>query len=457
MEVFAVIVSLLLLIFLAYRGFSVILVAPICALLAVALSGNATLLGTYTEIFMRGLGNFIIKYFPIFLLGAIFGKVMDHSGAARSIAHWIVGKLGSGQAILAIVLSCAILTYGGVSIFIVAFGVFPMAKELFKAAEIPKRLIPGSIGLGSFTFSMTALPGTIQIHNVIPMPYFRTDAFAAPIFGLVASGLIFGLGLVYLQFRAGKARSMKEGYGFDEVLEEVNKEGQPPIALAFMPVLLLIVGNFVFSNVWIPTWNVDYLQSATFGHTDLDNVRGIWGIILAMSLAIGFSLLAFRKSMGEPKSTINEGISGTMLPLFNTASEVGYGSTIATLTGFELIKNFVLGLFSENPLLSLAVAVNMLAGITGSASGGLAIALETLGAEFYELALVKDIDPELMHRIATMASSGLDSLPHNGAVITLLMICGLTHRQSYKEIGVTTLLIPLSIMFAMVLAVSAFY
>jgi len=457
MEVLAVIVSLLLLIFLAYRGFSVILVAPICALLAVALSGNATLLGSYTEIFMRGLGNFIIKYFPIFLLGAIFGKVMDHSGAARSIAQWIVGKLGTGQAILAIVLSCAILTYGGVSIFIVAFGVFPMAKELFKAAGIPKRLIPGSIALGSFTFSMTALPGTIQIHNVIPMPYFRTDAFAAPVFGIVASVLIFALGLFYLQFQARKARRNEEGYGFEEVLQNRENGKQPHILLAMTPVMLLIVGNFVFSNIWIPTWNVEYLQSATFGNTDLENVRGIWGIILAMSLAIGFSLLAFRHSMARPKATLNEGISGTMLPLFNTASEVGYGSTIATLAGFELIKNFVLGLFTESPLLSLAVAVNMLAGITGSASGGLAIALETLGAEFYELALAKEIDPELMHRIAAMASSGLDSLPHNGAVITLLMICGLTHRQSYKEIGVTTLLIPISVMFAMVLIVSAFH
>jgi len=456
MEVFAVIISLLLLIYLAYRGFSVILVAPICALLAVALSGNATLLGTYTEIFMRGLGNFIIRYFPIFLLGAIFGKVMDHSGAARSIAQWIVGKLGTEQAILAIVLSCAILTYGGVSIFIVAFGVFPMAKELFKAAEIPKRLIPGSIALGSFTFSMTALPGTIQIHNVIPMPYFRTDAFAAPVFGMVASVLIFGLGLSYLKWQARKAKVMQEGYGFDEAFQIIDKEKQPTIGFAIIPVMILIIGNFLFSNLWIPTWNVDYLQSTTFGNTDLENVRGIWGIIMAMSLAIGLSLMIFRKTITTPKSTINDGISGTMLPLFNTASEVGYGSTIATLAGFELIKNFVLGLFSDNPLLSLAVAVNMLAGITGSASGGLAIALETLGAEFYELAIAKDINPELMHRIAAMASSGLDSLPHNGAVITLLMICDLTHRQSYKEIGVTTLLIPLSVMFAMVVGVSAY-
>jgi len=455
MEVLAVVISLLLLMYLAYRGFSVILVAPLMALLAVVLSGSTEVMGHYTEIYMRGLGNFIIRYFPIFLLGAIFGKLMDQSGAAASIANGIIKNLGARHAIIAIVLSCAVLTYGGVSIFIVAFGVYPMAKSLFQKADIPKRLVPGTIALGSFTFSMTALPGTIQIHNVIPMPYFKTDAFAAPLFGLLSSLLIASLGILYLNGRSKSARENQEGYGFPDQMESKQSE-LPNLFLSLVPIFLLISLNFLFANIIIPRWDLAYLQTEKFGFTTADNVKGIWAIIAAMSITVSLMVILLKKQLPNPLSSINEGIGGTMLPLFNTASEVGYGTTIATLAGFEVIKMFVLTLFPEKPLLSVAVAVNFLAGITGSASGGLAIALETLGERFHQMALDHDISTELMHRVSSMASSGLDSLPHNGAVITLLMICGLSHRQSYKEIAVTTLLIPVSVLISMILLISYF-
>lgn len=453
MEVLAILISLLLLMVLAYRGFSVILVAPLMAMLAVVLSGSTEIMGHYTEIFMRGLGNFIIRYFPIFILGAIFGKLMGQSGAAASIAGGIIKNLGAKHAIIAIVLSCAVLTYGGVSIFIVAFGVYPMAKSLFHKADIPKRLIPGSIALGSFTFSMTALPGTIQIHNVIPMPYFKTDAFAAPIFGLVSSLAIASLGIIYLNGRRKSAWKNNENYGFSEEVE--NKQVElPNLYLSLLPIFLLISLNFLFANVIIPSWDLEYLQAEKFGRTAADTVKGIWAIIAAMVITVTLMVVLFKKYLTDPLVSINEGISNTMLPLFNTASEVGYGTTIATLAGFEIIKIFVLTLFPEKPLLSVAVAVNFLAGITGSASGGLAIALETLGERFYQMAVDQNINTELMHRVSAMASSGLDSLPHNGAVITLLMICGLTHRQSYKEIAVTTLLIPLTVLISMIVLIS---
>ena len=423
------------------------------ALLAVVLSGSTEVMGHYTEIYMKGLGNFIIRYFPIFLLGAIFGKLMDQSGAAASIANGIIRNLGARRAIIAIVLSCAVLTYGGVSIFIVAFGVYPMAKSLFQKADIPKRLVPGTIALGSFTFSMTALPGTIQIHNVIPMPYFKTDAFAAPVFGLVASLLIATLGIIYLNRRSISAQKNLEGYGFSEIVED-RQSDLPHLFLSVLPILMLISLNFIFANAIIPKWDLTYLQTEKFGFIDSDNVKGIWAIIAAMSITVTVMLIVLKKYIQNPMDSLNKSISNTMLPLFNTASEVGYGTTIATLAGFEVIKMFVLTLFPEKPLLSVAVAVNFLAGITGSASGGLAIALETLGDRFYQMALDQNINTELMHRVSSMASSGLDSLPHNGAVITLLMICGLTHRQSYKEIAVTTLLIPVTVLIMMILVIS---
>ncbi|UJP64560.1 GntP family permease [Mongoliitalea daihaiensis] len=453
MEIIAIISSLVLLMVLAYRGYPVILIAPLLAVLAVMISGEKGALAFYSEVFMKGLGNFIIKYFPIFLLGAIFGKLMDATGAARSISREIIARLGEKHAIIAVVASCALLTYGGVSIFIVAFGIFPMAKSLFQEANIPKRLIPGTIALGSFTFSMTALPGTVQIHNIIPIPYFQTDAFAAPLFGLIGSLIIASLGVTWLQYRSQTAQKQGLGYGFEEDNGH-HYASVPPFWKSLVPILFLISLNFLFSQLVIPKWDADFLQNPAFGNATLDSVKGIWSIILAMLLAIGLLILLHFKQLPKLKDDLQQGIQASLMPVFNTATEVGYGSTIAALAGFEMIKNYVLHTFQEIPLLSAALAINLLAGITGSASGGLAIALETLGSTYYEIMVREGVSLELMHRVASMASSGLDSLPHNGAVITLLMICGLTHRQSYLDIAITTLIIPVSTLFIMILSVS---
>ena len=209
--VFSIVLSLVLLMYLAYRGINVLILAPLLALLAVLFQGfggeSAPLLGTYTQVFMTSLGGYLIKYFPLFMLGAIFGKLMDDSGSARTIAHWVVMKMGKNQSILAVVLSCAILTYGGVSVFVVAFAVYPIAAALFREADVPKRLVPGAIALGSFTFTMTALPVTPQIQNAIPMPFFGTDPFAAPGLGFIGGLIMFLGGNIWLNTRAKRAQA----------------------------------------------------------------------------------------------------------------------------------------------------------------------------------------------------------------------------------------------------------
>ena len=190
--VIGIILSLVLLTLIAYRGLSVILFAPVCALLAAVIAGFP-LMPAYTELFMPKAVTYIKNFFPIFLLGAVFGKIMDDSGSAKAIAHAIANKLGKERSILAVVLSCAILTYGGVSLFVVAFAVYPIAAHLFKESGTPKFLVPGSIALGAFTFTMTALPGTPQIQNAIPMPFFKTTVYAAPILGTICGAMMFAL------------------------------------------------------------------------------------------------------------------------------------------------------------------------------------------------------------------------------------------------------------------------
>lgn len=451
LSVVGIMLSLLLLMMLAYRDVSVIVLAPICALLAVLLDGSLPVLAAYTQIYMGSVGNFIRDYFPLFLLGAIFGKLMEDSGAAAKISDVIINAVGKERTILAIVLSCAILTYGGVSLFVVVFAAFPLARSLFRQVDIPRRLIPATIGLGSFTFTMTALPGSPQIQNLIPMSYFRTNAFAAPGLGCIAGLVMFGLGMLWLNSRATRARRNSEGFGpllpMDENATDSAIAGRsqqlPSAWSAFTPIICVIGLNFAFSQFIIPGWNTDYLATELFGKTDISKVRGPWATILSMSVTLLITIAMHFRSFEQLKSSLTLGARSSLMPVFNTASEVGYGATIKALAGFVIVQKFVTGIAPSNPLISEAIAVNALAAITGSASGGLSIALNTLGETYYQRGLAAGIDPQLLHRIASMSCGGLDSLPHNGALITLLLICGVTHRQGYLDVAMVTIAGPL--------------
>jgi H+/gluconate symporter-like permease len=463
------------LIFLSYRGFSVLLLAPLMALVAVSL-GGAPVLASYTQIFMPALGSFIVKYFPLFLLGALFGKLMDDTGAARALARAIIARLGERNAIPAVVLSCALLTYGGVSLFVVAFAVYPIAAALFERARLTPRLIPAAIALGAFTFTMTALPGTPAIQNAIPMPYFGTTAFAAPGIGFVAGAIMLGLGLLWLGYRAKRAhesprpaaareRSRKElreyaqGEGYDvlEIGETHADEAAdlPAVWLAATPIVLVVALNYLFAAHLLPAIDRGYLAEERFGPVSFDSVRGVWAILVALSVSILAMVILGRRRLRSFRATLDDGANAATAPAFNTASLVGFGAVVASLPAFDAIRDAVLGIFPGNPLVSLAVSVNILAGITGSASGGMSIALQTLGATYLELGRSAGIDPELLHRVTAIATGGLDALPHNGAVITLLSVCRMSHAEAYRDIFVVACAIPI-LALVTILALASF-
>lgn len=456
LSVIAVVISLVLLMYFAYRGVTVLLLAPLMAALAVVLSGDARwLLPMYTDTFMSALGNYAMQFLPLFLLGALFGKLMADSGAASTLSHWIVQKLGKKHAILTVVLACGLLTYGGVSLFVVAFAVYPIARNLFEEADVPKRLIPATIALGAFTFTMTALPGSPAIQNAIPIPYFGTNVFAAPGLGLIAAAIMLGGGLTWLLRRAASAKAAGEGFGQHEdegeavalktpeqTAAEAARHAQIPLFVALMPLLLVIGVNALFTYVVFPSMDLSYI-SERFPRTDPSRLMGLWSLVISLLVACTALIVARLGHWHNLKDTINQGVFGFMLPLFNTASEVGYGAVIAALAGFAVIRDAVLRV-SENPLISEAVAMNVLAGITGSSSGGMSIALQTLGADYLQMAQAAGISPELMHRVAVIAAGGMDTLPHSGAIITLLAICKLTHRKSYLDIAAVTMLSPIA-------------
>ncbi|TVP83749.1 MAG: GntP family permease [Thioalkalivibrio sp.] len=458
-----VVVALGLLIYLAYRGVSLLILTPALATFAVVATREGHALAAYTQIFMGGAGGFITLYFPIFLLGAVFGKLMEDSGSAQTLANGIIAKLGANRAILAVVLSGAVMTYGGVSLFVVAFAVFPIAAALFRQADIPKRLIPATIALGAFTFTMTALPGTPSIQNAIPMPFFGTSPFAAPGLGVITALVMFTLGMLWLQHRSRtlahegygdhpdaaftpdrELREKAAGEGFDLMELPVEKPPvkPPSFLVALLPLVTVIAVNLLFTFVVIPRMDTEFLALPLYGETNIEEVRGIWAVIAGLVTALLLLVAMNWRRLPQLKQSLDNGANASLVPIFNTASLVGFGAVIASLSAFLLIRDSVVQLGGDNPLISLAIAVNVLAGMTGSASGGMSIALSTLGDTYLEMARVAGIDPDLLHRVTAVATGGLDTLPHNGAVITLLAIAGLTHRQAYFDLAMVAMLAP---------------
>jgi H+/gluconate symporter-like permease len=436
--------SLILLMIAAYRGMSVILMAPLLAMLAVFLTDPAAVPTVFSGLFMEKVGSFLKLYFPVFLLGALFGKLVEISGFSRAIVTAVIGFVGARRAIPAIMIVTALLTYGGVSVFVAVFAVYPFAAEMFRRAGIPKRLVPATIGLGALTFTMDALPGTPQIQNIIP------TTWSAPILGLIGSVFIAGVGLTYLNWRRRGMAAAGEGYGAPETLvnepEAVDEDATavPPL-VALLPLLVVGVGNLVLTLV-IPRLahgqeevSVSLIGLAEPVVVKVAQVSALWAVEGALLLGIATILLTAWSTVARRFAEGSRAaVGGALLAGMNTAVEYGFGAVIAALPGFLVVKEALRAV--PNPLVNEAITVTSLAGITGSASGGLSIALAAMADQFSAAGAAAGIPPEVLHRIASMASGGMDSLPHNGAVITLLAVTGLTHRQAYKDIFALTMI-----------------
>jgi len=481
MGLFGILLGLALLIWLAYRGWSILLLAPAAALIAAAFAGGP-LLAYWTQTFMDSASRFVAQFFPLFLLGALFGKLMEDSSSVSTIARFMTERLGSARAILTVVLAGALVTYGGVSLFVAFFVLVPMARELFRTAGIPNRLIPPAITLGTSTFTMSALPGTPAIQNAIPMPFFGTTPLAAPGLGIIASAIMAAFGLWWLGRAAVQARRKGEGFGpgsavtIDEVAEDETVRQRattarefdppevhhgrpsreaPPIIFAVLPLVVVVSVNVLMSLVVLPQLDVSFLAEERFGATSLSAVAGVWSVVTALLAAILTVVAINWQRLPALRETMDSGANASVLPVLSVASLVGFGAVVAAVPAFDIVRDWVLSI-EGGPLVSLAVATNLLAALTGSASGGLTIALDALGSTYTRLAVEHGIDPSLLHRIAVMSAGTLDSLPQNGAVVTLLAVCGSTHRESYFDIVMAAIVGPVIALAAVIALGSEF-
>lgn len=454
-------VALAFLITMAYRGHSVLLLAPVAAAIAALLAG-APLLASYTQVFMPAAAKFIASFFPLFLVGAIFGQLMTSSGFAARIAGLASSLLGARHAILVTVVATALLTYGGINAWVVVFTIFPIAMSLFKLADVPRRLMPGAVAFGIFTFATAALPGTPQIHNAIPAPFFGTDTFAAPGLSVIGSLLVFGLGMAWLLYRERQLKAAGEHFADPTANERAGRVDPADLSLkwkaseekqvaptstlgagllALVPILVVVGFNALMTYVIVPNMSADYLAEEKFGGVELKTVAALWSVTSALVVGCLVVLLMNLGKIGQLGNDMSEGARNAVLPIFNTASEVGFGAVIASLAAFASIRDGIFGV-SDNPVVTSAISSAVISGVTGSASGGMSIALGAFGKDLAAQAQAQGIDMELMHRATSMASVSWDSLPHNGAIITLLLVMGLTHRESYKDIFVLTVLVP---------------
>jgi H+/gluconate symporter-like permease len=408
--------GLCLLIFLTIKGVNLFIAAPFCALIVavsnqmLVFTGEANFVVTY----MNGFSGFVASWFFMFLLGAIFGKFMEDTGAADSLARAIIRKLGYKQAIFAVVAACAVLTYGGVSVFVVAFSVYPMALSLFKDANLPRRFIPATMAFGSVTFTMTSA-GSPEIQNWIPIKFLGTSPFAAWEVSLVVAVFMAVFGYWWLKKMVTNAVNNGETFMAKEQDPHVKERELPHPATGFIPLLVVLLISFFLHEA--------YAQYAL--------IAALGGGVLAL-IIVNFK---YFQNMGE---AVNQGTTGALVAIGNTAAVVGFGAVAKTTVAFQETVELMTQL-PGNELVGAAVAVSVIAGLTGSASGGQAIALPEVAPHY----LAQGVDPNELHRIVSISSGALDSLPHNGYVVTTIRaICNETHQAAYGPMAALTVVVP---------------
>lgn len=409
--------GLVLLIILTLRGMNLFISAPLCAVIVALCSDVPLFTGdvNFVSAYMDGFASFVAAWFFMFLLGSMFGKFMEDTGAADSVARFIINKLGRKQAVLAVVLACAILTYGGVSVFVVAFSVYPMALSLFKDANLPRRFIPAALAFGSVTFTMTSA-GSPEIQNWIPVKYLGTSPYAAWEVSLVVAVLMATFGYWWLKKIINRAVANGEQFEAregDPIL--LDRELPSPIS-GLIPLLVVLGLSFTFH---------DTLQQNAL-------------IVALLGGVIAIAVINF-KHFHKPQTAIHEATTGALVAIGNTAAVVGFGSIAKITPAFDAAVTAMTNL-PGNELVGAAVAVSVIAGLTGSASGGQAIALPEVGPHY----MAAGVNPEQLHRIVSISSGALDSLPHNGYVVTTIRaICNEKHSAAYWAVAAVTVVVPL--------------
>lgn len=422
LSLLGLLLGLALLIYLTVRGMELLIAAPLCALWVALTSGFALFPQTapegtpaFTAAYLTGFVGFVQSWFFMFLLGSLFGKAMEASGAADAVAQWIINRLGPSQAVLAVVLACAVLTYGGVSLFVVAFSVFPMALSLFRMAKLPRRFVPAALAFGSVTFTMTSA-GSPEIQNWIPIKFLGTTPYAAASTSAVVAVAMAVGGFLWLRWMVTRAVAAGEGFSARSDDPPAQSENLPAVWRGTIPLFVVLLISFI--------WHDSLKESAL--------IVALGGGVVAVVL------LHLDRLQGKLSAAASAGAFGALLAIANTSAVVGFGNVAKLTEGFQSAVEFMTHLPGD-PLIGAALAVSVIAGLTGSASGGQSIALPLVAPHYLDLG----VQPESLHRVVAISSGALDSLPHNGYVVTTLRgICKESYSAAYPALAALTVIVP---------------
>ncbi|MEK4299118.1 GntP family permease [Oceanobacillus sp. FSL W8-0428] len=424
--------GLTLLIVLTMRGMNLLIAAPLSTLWLAVFSGiplfpqlveadQASMLDSY----MTSFSGFVASWFIMFLLGSIFGKVMGDARAADSVSKWVVDKLGVKYAVAAVVAACAILTYGGVSLFIVGFSVFPLALSLFKQANLPRRFIPATLAFGSVTFTMTSA-GSPEIQNWIPIEFLGTTAYAAWEVSLIVAIFMIIFGYWLLKHLINRAVAKGEQFEVREDDPVAEEKELPNPLLSAVPLLVVLGVSFIFHDT-----------------------LGTSALIIALTGGIIATWALNHKYLPNVWVSASNGTMGALLAITNTAAVVGFGGVARETQAFNAAVSAVTDM-PGSPLIGGAIAIGVIAGLTGSSSGGQQIALPLVSPHYIDMG----VDPEALHRVAAISSGALDTLPHGGYVVTTIRaICGETHKDAYAPFAAVTVIVPI---LGVILAIALF-
>lgn len=411
MEIFAILGVLLAVVAIIYwttKNLHVIVAAPLASLIIILTNQMNVLevmLGQEKS-YMTGLAGFLINNFAIFMLGSILARYMEASGATQTIANSILKVMGKDspyKGLLAITLIASILTYGGVSIFVVIFTLLPLSRPLFKELNINWALFPIPVFLGASTYTMTSLPGTPSIQNAIPTKVLGTSLTAAPVISLAASLTLLVFGLLYMAYCLKKSLANGETYTEEEdETAVVVADKTPNLFLSVLPLFSLIGTIFLMSKT--------------------PNVLAI-GLLVSILL----SALIFYPYLPNQKEILNAATTASIVPAFATSSTVAFGTVLTLSAGFAVIQEWILQI-PGSPLISLSVSTALVSGIIGSSSGAVGIA----SSNFLPVYLEMGIDPEILHRVVVVASAILTVVPQSGVMITFHNLSKLSMKRGLK-------------------------
>lgn len=433
--ILGIVLAILAIVYFSIKGLNTIIGAPLAGLVVIIFNTMPIMESFLSpkNSYMASLANFIISNFAIFLLGSVLAKYMEKSGATISIADKILSAIGTDKPyniMVAIFIIAAVLTYGGVSMFVVCFALIPLAKPLFKKMNLKWNLVTIPVFAGMATFTLSMLPGTPAASNYIPSNALKTPLTAAPAIGIVTTLVVIVYILIYMKHALKKSLSKGEVWIEEEAgvsIQNLETNELPSFISSIIPISVLIIIILIFRNV--------------------SNI-----IVVGLIAAILLCALLFNKQVDSQIKILNEGALGSLATTITTGSTIAFGSLLTLAPAFGVIRDAIISI-PGNPLVSYSIAIVVLSAITGSSVGAVGIAMETFAPTYLALGIA----PSLLHRVGSIAAGAFGVLPHTGLVITFNNLTNLNLKSSYKYQFMT---VSISHMIALVIALimgSLFY